>query len=109
MSDMFGLWANRLVSNGHAEAVYLLQGLMQNIHIQEVAMSDLKIREAIDRLGAAISADPVKARAKNAPSTARLTGGLKCEVTGPYGERLYTDMPPAMGGAASAPGPGWLL
>jgi uncharacterized OsmC-like protein len=72
-------------------------------------MSDPKIREAIDRLGAAISADPAKARAKNAPSTARLTGGLRCEVTGPYGERLFTDMPPAMGGTASGPGPGWLL
>jgi uncharacterized OsmC-like protein len=30
-------------------------------------------------------------------------------VTGPHGARLLTDMPPAMGGAASAPNPGWLL
>ena len=72
-------------------------------------MSDPKIRDAIDRLGAVIAADPLKARAKNAPSTARLTEGLKCEITGPHGERLYTDMPPAMGGTASGPGPGWLL
>ncbi len=67
------------------------------------------IREAIDRVSAAIAADPAKARAKNAPATARLTGGLQCEVSGPYNERLVTDMPPAMGGAASGPNPGWLL
>ena len=46
------------------------------------------IREAIDRLSAAIAADPAKARAKNAPATARLTAGLQCEVTGPYNERM---------------------
>ena len=28
---------------------------------------------------------------------------LKCEVTGPKGERLATDMPPPMGGEATAP------
>ena len=72
-------------------------------------MSDPAIREAIERLSAAISSEPAKARAKNAPATARLTGGLQCEVTGPQGQRLLTDMPPAMGGAASAPNPGWYL
>lgn len=72
-------------------------------------MSAPTIREAIDHLSAAISADPAKARAKNAPATARLTEGLKFEVTGPQGQRLVTDMPPAMGGTASAPNPGWFL
>ena len=72
-------------------------------------MSDPKIREALERLGAAVLADPVKARAKNAPATARLAEGLKCEVSGPHGERFVTDMPPAMGGTASGPNPGWLL
>jgi uncharacterized OsmC-like protein len=72
-------------------------------------MSDAKIREAIERLGAAISADPTRARTKNAPASARLTEDLKCEVIGPHGERFLTDMPPAMGGSASGPGPGWLL
>lgn len=72
-------------------------------------MSDPRIREAIERLTTAISADPAKARAKNAAATARVTGGLKCEVSGPHGEHLVTDMPPAMGGTASGPNPGWLL
>lgn len=67
------------------------------------------VREAIEQLSAAVSADPAKARAKNAPATARLTEGLKCEVTGPHGQRLATDMARAMGGEASAPNPGWLL
>lgn len=72
-------------------------------------MTGLELREAIERTSAGIVADPRKAKVKNAPATARLTEGLKCEVTGPHGERLFTDMPPAMGGAASGPNPGWLM
>jgi hypothetical protein len=34
---------------------------------------------------------------------------VQCEVTGPHQERIVTDMPAAMGGAASGPNPGWLL
>ena len=72
-------------------------------------MSNSAIRQALESLSAAISDDPSKARAKVVPATARLTDGLKCEVTGPQGQRVMTDMPPAMGGAASAPNPGWYL
>jgi uncharacterized OsmC-like protein len=43
------------------------------------------------------------------PATARLLGELRCEVQGPNGESVRTDMPPAMGGGASAPSPGWLM
>ena len=72
-------------------------------------MSIPRVREAIENLSAAISADPMKARPKNIPATARLTEGLRCELTGPYNERLVTDMAPAMGGSATGPNPGWLL
>jgi uncharacterized OsmC-like protein len=72
-------------------------------------MSDQSISKAIENLSVAILADPNKAKAKKAPATARLTEGLKCELTGPHGERLVTDMPPAVGGTASGPNPGWLL
>lgn len=72
-------------------------------------MSVSSVRQAIERVSAAISADPTKARAKNAPATARLAAGLQCELSGPHNERLITDMPQAMGGAASGPNPGWLL
>jgi len=71
-------------------------------------MNDPTVRDALERLGAAISADPSKARGKSS-ATARLAEGLKCEVTGPRSERVLTDMPPAMGGSGSAPNPGWLL
>lgn len=65
-------------------------------------MRSARVAEAIENLSAAIAADPAQARAKSVPATARLTGGLKCEVTGPQGQRALTDMPPAMGGAASS-------
>ncbi len=55
-------------------------------------------RAAIEQLSAAISEDPAKAHAKNAPATARLVGGLRCEVSGFRDERFATDMPSAMGG-----------
>lgn len=69
----------------------------------------MSVREAIETLSSAIAADPAKARGKNLPATARLVDGLQCELRGPYNERLVTDMPPAMGGAAAGPNPGWLL
>ena len=69
----------------------------------------MSIREAMETLGAGIAADPAKARSKPNPATARWTEGVKCEVTGAHGQRFLTDMPPAMGGAASAPNPGWFL
>jgi uncharacterized OsmC-like protein len=75
----------------------------------EVIMSTTSINEALEKISNAIAADPAKARAKAAPATARLLEGLRCEVTGPKGEIIFTDMPPAVGGAASGAAPGWLL
>ena len=72
-------------------------------------MSVAHIREALEKTGKLITQQPEKAQAKNAPATARLLEGLRCEVKGPNGETAYTDMTPAMGGAASAPNPGWLF
>lgn len=72
-------------------------------------MSTASISAAIETISNAIAADPAKARAKADPATARLVEGLRCEVTGPRGETVYTDMPPAIGGAASAPRPGWMF
>jgi len=67
------------------------------------------VREAIEQISADIAADLSKARAKNAPAIARLIEGLKCEVSGPQGQRMVTDMARALGGDASAPNPGWVL
>ncbi len=72
-------------------------------------MSATTIRDAIEKISRVFADQPEKARSKNAPATARLLSGLRCEVTGPKGETVHTDMHPAMGGAASAPNPGWFL
>lgn len=72
-------------------------------------MAATAVREALEKLGTLITEQPEKARAKNVPATARLLEGLRCEVKGPNGETVHTDMPPAVGGAASAPAPGWLF
>jgi len=72
-------------------------------------MGDTGVREAIERLSTSIRAEPAKAKSKNTPATARLTEGLKFDVTGPNQERVVTDMPPPMGGGGSAPNPGWFL
>ena len=72
-------------------------------------MSTTSISDALDKISNVIAADPAKAHAKATPATARLLEGLRCEVTGPKGESIYTDMPPAVGGAASGAAPGWLL
>ena len=65
------------------------------------------IASTLDNLAATLKTNPEKARAKYASATATLTDGLKCNVTGPHGETIATDMTPAMGGEASAPNPGW--
>lgn len=72
-------------------------------------MAATAVREALEKLGTLITEQPEKARARNVPATARLLEGLRCEVKGPNDETAHTDMPPAVGGAASAPAPGWLF
>jgi uncharacterized OsmC-like protein len=67
------------------------------------------IATAWNSLGETIRAHPDKARAKYAPATATLQSGLKCRVTGPSGESIETDMPPAWGGGGSQPNPGWFF
>lgn len=67
------------------------------------------IQQALARLRTQIAAQPEKARARPGPTTARIVQGLQCEVRGPNGEAVRTDMAPAMGGEASAPAPGWLM
>ena len=72
-------------------------------------MPATSIRDAIEKISRALAEQPEKAKSKNVPATARLLDGLRCEVTGSNGETVHTDMPPAMGGAASAPNPGWVF
>ena len=67
------------------------------------------IREAIEAAGAYLRAHPAEATYTDSVATARLESGLRVIVDGPSGEELITDMPAGVGGAASAPSPGWYL
>jgi uncharacterized OsmC-like protein len=72
-------------------------------------MSGQAIRAAMDNVARMIAENPGKARARNAPATATLTGGLKFAVAGPNGEATVTDMPKGIGGGNDGVAPGWLL
>lgn len=72
-------------------------------------MSSAQIRNALETLSQTFTHQPEKARAKHASATASLESGLKCRVVGPAGAQIETDMPPAMGGTASGPNPGWFF
>ena len=67
------------------------------------------IRAAIEGASAYLTEHPDEARYTDSLATARVESGLRVRVDGPNGERLETDMPAAVGGAASAASPGWYL
>jgi uncharacterized OsmC-like protein len=67
------------------------------------------IRAAIEGAGDYLRAHPDEARYTDSQATARVVDGLRVQVDGPTGERIETDMPPAVGGSGSAPSPGWLM
>lgn len=67
------------------------------------------IRAAIEGAGAYLSERPDEARYTDSVARARVESGLRVVVEGAGGERLETDMPAAVGGAGSAPSPGWYL
>ena len=71
-------------------------------------MSSASIRNALEETAKLLTEHPAKARTTSPAVTAILEEGLVCRINGPSGE-LRTDMPPAMGGRASAPSPGWLM
>jgi uncharacterized OsmC-like protein len=66
-----------------------------------------QIRDAVAGATAYLADHPDEARYRDSHARARLADGLRVEVDGPGGERLATDMPRAIGGAASMPSPGW--
>lgn len=67
------------------------------------------IRTAIEGASAYLTEHPDEARYTDSLATARVVDGLRVRVEGPSGELLETDMPGAVGGADSVPGPGWFL
>jgi len=71
-------------------------------------MSQEQIRESIEAARRYLADHPDEARSKDRSATAVLEEGLRCRVEGPDGATVVSDMPTAVGGAASAPTPGWL-
>jgi uncharacterized OsmC-like protein len=67
------------------------------------------IRTALEGAAAYLTAHPDEAAYTDSIATARVVDGLHVRVGGPNGEVLETDMPGAVGGAGSAPSPGWFL
>jgi len=72
-------------------------------------MSIQDLKASIGRAEHVFSARPEAATKQNPFATARIVDGVRCEITGPEGERVASDMPEALGGAGSAPVPGWYL
>ncbi|MGH2429265.1 MAG: OsmC family protein [Candidatus Limnocylindria bacterium] len=67
------------------------------------------IRTALEGATKYLTENPDEARYTDSAARATIEGGLRCRVAGPAGELLETDMPGAVGGAGSAPSPGWFL
>ena len=72
-------------------------------------MANTAVHDAIQKLSRLFAEQPERASSQDPPATAILEEGLRTQVTGRRGERVATDMVPALGGGGSAPSPGWLL
>lgn len=69
-------------------------------------MSNEAVRQAVEKTSKLFESEPSKAKVNTPPVTASLTTGLAFRLNGARGE-VQTDMPPPMGGQASAETPGW--
>ena len=72
-------------------------------------MPDLNIRESLERAIRIFQERPEAAKRKAAPATATLVEGLQCQVTGPSGQKITSDMPRTYGGTDAGSHPGWFL
>jgi uncharacterized OsmC-like protein len=72
-------------------------------------MSERTIGEAIAGARDYLRGHPDEGRSRDPAATATIDSGLRCQVTGPRGASLVSDMTTGVGGRASAPSPGWLL
>jgi uncharacterized OsmC-like protein len=68
-----------------------------------------RISDAVSGASAYLTEHPDEASYRDSHARARLSDGLRVEVDGVGGEELVTDMPRSIGGAATAPSPGWYL
>ena len=68
-----------------------------------------RIADALKEAGAYLTAHPDEASYTDSVARATIEDGLRARVVGTNGEELTTDMPASVGGAATAPSPGWFL
>ncbi len=66
------------------------------------------IRTVAERAAQHLTENPDAGAEVDSPATATLEKGLRFRIEGPKGE-IATDMAQSVGGAASAPSPGWLM
>ena len=71
-------------------------------------MSNETVRQAVQKTSRLFESEPGKAKVKTPPVTASLSTGLAFRLSSTRGE-IQTDMPPPMGGQASAETPGWYM
>jgi uncharacterized OsmC-like protein len=71
-------------------------------------MSSETIRTALEGAIGYLTENPDDAKATDSFATATLEEDLRCVVRGPDGAELHTDMVTSVGGANSAPSPGWM-
>jgi uncharacterized OsmC-like protein len=71
--------------------------------------STARIRNSIEGAVCHLTAHPEESRGTDRAAVATLEKGLRCRIEGANDAQLASDMPKAVGGAGSAPTPGWLL
>lgn len=71
-------------------------------------MHQEQIRSSVNSVAEHFLAHPEEALSEDKPAIAVLEQGLRFRVTGLGSWEVWTDMPKALGGEASAPSPGWL-
>ncbi len=67
------------------------------------------VREAVRAFTSYLEANPAAGRITDVAASATLVDDVGCQVTGPRGWQLTTDMPRQLGGEASAALPSWVL
>jgi uncharacterized OsmC-like protein len=65
------------------------------------------IKESIEQAIAYLGEHPAECRYTDKSAVASIEDGLRVRVTDPDGRELVSDMPGGVGGANSAPSPGW--
>jgi uncharacterized OsmC-like protein len=71
--------------------------------------SQTHIRESMQRVVEYYSQNPYDALSHDKEAVAIVEEGLRVRATGPDGQALICDMPKDLGGAETAPSPGWMM